>query len=207
MTTANSDLRNLRILHRLEIEGLSVLNTCLVDYKGHRVIAQSIIPGILNADHANCSQYGSIDDGKTINANPEFEVIMRKICEHFQLDDEVKFADESSKEYTLSGSIEVKGIRGSDRRNYVLDLMRLSPRDLNYSHSTDHQCCTLRHELIANYALAKKFEEADIKVKEEEAATAASVDTAATAATDNNLSTEEKNKRRLAKFLKMKEYM
>lgn len=84
------------------------------------------------------------------------------------MDDEVKFYDEAKKEYTLCGSIEVKGIRGSDKRNYVLDLMRLSPRDLNYADSTEHQCCTLRHELISNFSLSKKFEDADKKIKEEE---------------------------------------
>jgi protein TIF31 len=59
--------------------------------------------------------------------------------------------------HTLSGSIEVKGIRGSDRRKYILDLMRLSPRDLNYPGVTENLCCTLRLELIANYSLAKSF--------------------------------------------------
>ena len=57
---------------------------------------------------------------------------MKKVCEYFSLDDQVQFYDESKKEYTLAGSLEVKGIRGSDRRKYILDLMRLSPRDANY---------------------------------------------------------------------------
>ncbi|EAR84624.2 translation initiation factor, putative (macronuclear) [Tetrahymena thermophila SB210] len=201
VTTANCDLRNLKILHKLDIPGLSVLNTCLVDYKGHRVIAQSIIPGILNSDHSNCSQYGSIDDGKTICNNPEFEEIMKKICEHFHLDDEVKFYDENKKEYTLCGSIEVKGIRGSDRRKYILDLMRLSPRDVNYSGNSDNLCCTLRNELISNYVLSKNFEAANnqLKLQEQEEMNNKTESTEQT--------TEEKNKKGLSKFLKMQEYM
>lgn len=66
VSTTNCDFRNLRILHRLDIPDLHLLNAALIDYKGRRVIAQSIIPGILNSDHSNCTQYGSIDEGKTI---------------------------------------------------------------------------------------------------------------------------------------------
>ena len=32
----------------------------------------------------------------------------------------------------MAACIEVKGILGSDKRMYLLDLLRLSPRDLNY---------------------------------------------------------------------------
>lgn len=66
VSTTNCDFRNLRLLHKMEIAGLNQLNTALIDYKGRRVIGQSIIPGILNSDHSNCTQYGSIDEGKTI---------------------------------------------------------------------------------------------------------------------------------------------
>lgn len=83
---------------------------------------------------------------------------MKQICKHFQLDDEILFSDSEKKEHTLSGSIEVKGIRGSDRRNYILDLMRLSPRDMNYAGTNEYICCTLRYELINNYALTKNIE-------------------------------------------------
>jgi protein TIF31 len=50
VSAANCDFRNLNILHQLNIPNLNLLNTALVDYKGFRVIAQSIIPGILNQD-------------------------------------------------------------------------------------------------------------------------------------------------------------
>ncbi|KRX07164.1 GSKIP domain [Pseudocohnilembus persalinus] len=57
VSTSNCDLRNLRILHKLELEDMNVLNTVLVDYKGQRVIAQSIIPGILASEQHSCSEY------------------------------------------------------------------------------------------------------------------------------------------------------
>jgi protein TIF31 len=62
---------------------------------------------------------------------------MKKVCENCFLDDAILFLDGESKEHTIVGSIEVKGIRGSDRRKYILDLMRLSPRDFNYPDETE----------------------------------------------------------------------
>jgi len=64
------------------------------------------------------------------------------------LDDEIDFLDEKEELFTMSGGIEVKGILGSDKRMYLLDLLRLSPRDLNYGDDELHQCCVLRTELI-----------------------------------------------------------
>ncbi len=47
----------------MDIDGLHILATCLVNYKGHRVIAQSIIPGILNNnDLTSLAEYGSVDE-------------------------------------------------------------------------------------------------------------------------------------------------
>ena len=73
MSTINQDLRNLKILSKLEIPELSLLHTVLVDYKGRRVLGQTMIPGILaNSQQQQTQiQYGSLDDGKTIHNNSE----------------------------------------------------------------------------------------------------------------------------------------
>ena len=58
----------------------------------------------------------------------------------------------------MSGSSEVKGIRGTDKRLYIIDLLRLSPRDLNYPDKED-SACVLRLELIdrfINFTCLKK---------------------------------------------------
>jgi hypothetical protein len=41
------DIHNQRFVNSLEIEGLSSVLSCLVEYKGQSVIVQSIIPGVL----------------------------------------------------------------------------------------------------------------------------------------------------------------
>lgn len=35
-------------------------------------------------------------------------------------------------EIEIAGSVEVKGIKGSDKRNYIVDLQGLTPRDGNF---------------------------------------------------------------------------
>jgi protein TIF31 len=59
-------LINMNILHNLNIPDINVLHMIIINYRGFRIIAQSIIPGILSSEQSLCSQYGSIDDGKTI---------------------------------------------------------------------------------------------------------------------------------------------
>ena len=47
----------------------------------------------------------------------------------------------------IAGSIEVKGIRGSDKRPYVVDLQGLTPRDANLLGDQNHTAL-VRPELI-----------------------------------------------------------
>ena len=45
---ANIDINGLQTLQALNVQGLFHLATCIINYKGNRLICQSIIPGILN---------------------------------------------------------------------------------------------------------------------------------------------------------------
>ena len=51
------------------------------------------------------------------------------------LEDEIFVNDQNGVKKRIAGSPDVKGILGSDKRKYILDLLRLSPRDLNYEGS------------------------------------------------------------------------
>ena len=138
---------NIEVLYNLNVPELHVLHMIVVNYRGFKVIAQCIIPGILSVDQMNCSQYGSIDDGKTIETNPEFEKIMVEVCDKLGLEKEVKVKDGEGVTKTIAGSPDIKGILGSDKRKYILDLLRLSPRDLNYEGSSN-ETCVIRRELL-----------------------------------------------------------
>ena len=41
----------------------------------------------------------------------------------------------------IHGSLAVKGIKGTDGRKYVLDLLRLGVRDANYLNDENDACC------------------------------------------------------------------
>ena len=85
-TQANHDMTGLRNLQVLEIDGLNYLATTVVHYRGHRIICQSIIPGILNnSELASLAEYGTVDDQKTIQANEEFHKMMVLVCEKMNI--------------------------------------------------------------------------------------------------------------------------
>lgn len=77
------------------------------------------------------TEYGSVDEGKTIFKTPEFHTIMTEVADHLSLTP-ATIKDEKNQEFDMAGSIECKGIRGTDRRRYLLDLIRLTPRDSNF---------------------------------------------------------------------------
>jgi protein TIF31 len=166
-TQANHDLLGLRALQILDCEGLHVLATTIVNYRGHRVIAQSIIPGILNNnDLASLAEYGSVDEHKTIYAGEEFHNLMKKVCGEQLSLKTCKVVDGTGKEVEIAGSVEVKGIRGTDKRCYLVDLQGLTPRDMNYSDEEKHHTCLLRPELLLLFQRTRNIEYATSKMSE-----------------------------------------
>lgn len=51
-------------------EGLYTLGSVVVDYRGIRVVAQTIVPGILEKQQEQSVIYGSNDYGKTVCSHP-----------------------------------------------------------------------------------------------------------------------------------------
>lgn len=128
---ASLDLKGVEIYNKLDLEGLYTLGTVVVDYRGYRIIAQSIIPGILQREQENSVVYGSVDGGKTIATQEKFLEKLKtaglslKIRPH-------KVVNEKEEDTELCSSIECKGIIGADGRHYILDLFRTFPPDVNF---------------------------------------------------------------------------
>lgn len=74
--------------------------------------------------------------------------------------------DGAGKQVEIAGSVEVKGIRGTDKRCYLVDLQGLTPRDLNYPDKEAHHTCLLRPELLLLYQRTKNVEFATSKMAE-----------------------------------------
>jgi len=73
------DLHGVRVYNAVDIEGLYTLGTVVVDYRGYRVTAQSIIPGILEREQEQSVVYGSIDFGKTVLSHPKYLELLRSL--------------------------------------------------------------------------------------------------------------------------------
>ncbi|RLN96339.1 hypothetical protein BBJ28_00026158, partial [Nothophytophthora sp. Chile5] len=156
-SAANRDLQGVKAFNEADVRGLHTLATTVVDYLGVRVIAQSVIPGILQGEAASKLVYGSVDGGKTIAANSKMHALMLEAGAKLHIaersikplgKDEADLAAEKEQEalgvvpvsggeagtdvVQLCGPVEAKGIQGSDGRLYVLDLVRITPKDSTF---------------------------------------------------------------------------
>lgn len=142
-------MKGIRALNRADIPGIHTLATAIIDYRGYRLVAQSIIPGILQREHTANIFYGSIDNGKKVNSDTEFHKLFLAASDFLFLKEHT-IIDNEKNHVKLCSSVEVKGIRGTDDRCYFLDLVRLTPRDCNYS-GKENTFTTLRPELLLIY--------------------------------------------------------
>lgn len=159
-----NDLQGVRVYSAADLEGLYTLGTVVVDYRGYRVTAQSIIPGILEREQEQSVVYGSIDFGKTVVTHPKYMDLLQKAGQQLKILPH-KVLNEKGEEIELCSSVECKGIIGNDGRHYILDLLRTFPPDVNFLVSSEiqlsaaslemgfpiahkHKLATLRQELI-----------------------------------------------------------
>ncbi|KAK6191420.1 hypothetical protein SNE40_003114 [Patella caerulea] len=126
-----NDLQGVRAYFSSDQEGLYTLGTVVVDYRGYRVTAQSIIPGILEREQEQSVVYGSVDFGKTVVTSDKYRELLSKTATQLKIRPH-KVINNKDEEVELFSSIECKGIIGNDQRHYILDLLRTFPPDANY---------------------------------------------------------------------------
>lgn len=173
-----NDLQGVRAYAAVDVDGLCTLGTVVVDYRGYRVTAQSIIPGILEREQDQSVVYGSVDFGKTVVTHPDYLELLKKAGNALKILPH-SVINEKNEEVELCSSVECKGITGNDNRHYILDLLRTFPPDVNYlildgvelckesraagfPREHKHKLCCLRQELIdafvdARYVLFMKL--------------------------------------------------
>lgn len=127
----SSDLCGVRAYSMLDQPGLYTLGTAIIDYRGFRVTAQTIIPGILEKEQEQLVVYGSIDFGKTVLTDKRYEELLSKTAKQLKIKPH-KVVNHSGDTIQLYSSVDCKGIVGNDNRTYILDLLRTFPPDLNY---------------------------------------------------------------------------
>uniref|UniRef100_A0A7N8YGV3 Clustered mitochondria protein homolog n=1 Tax=Mastacembelus armatus TaxID=205130 RepID=A0A7N8YGV3_9TELE len=126
-----NDLNGVRAYGAVDVEGLYTLGTVVVDYRGYRVTAQSIIPGILEREQEQSVIYGSIDFGKTVVSHSKYLELLEKTSRPLKVQRH-NVLNEKNETVELCSSVECKGIIGNDGRHYILDLLRTFPPDLNF---------------------------------------------------------------------------
>ncbi|XP_063967453.1 clustered mitochondria protein homolog [Lytechinus pictus] len=126
-----NDLKGVKAYNTYDLDGLYTLGTVVVDYRGYRITAQSIIPGILEREQEESVIYGSIDFGKTVVTNDKYKELLTKTSQHLKILPHYVM-NQKDEEIEIYSSIECKGIKGNDGRHYVLDLLRTFPPDVNF---------------------------------------------------------------------------
>lgn len=193
------DVNGVRILSTLDVDNLSTLGTCVVDYAGERIVAQSIVPGIFRQRAENESQiiYGGVDGRDVVATDSKCGEIFSKVSAALRLRPHAVFEKENDVRKELEMSVETKGLAGADGRTYVLDLYRLTPLDIEFLESEcapvneqefvsvaqsnamiasidaakyPHRMTVFRYELMEAYWESKLNEYVQNKMAEEDAA-------------------------------------
>ncbi|KAK8469270.1 hypothetical protein PHAVU_005G037000 [Phaseolus vulgaris] len=154
--SANNDLKGTKAYQEADVPGLYNLAMAIIDYRGHRVVAQSVLPGILQGDKSDSLLYGSVDNGKKICWNEDFHSKVSEAAKRLHLKEHLVL-DGSGNVFKLAAPVECKGIVGGDDRHYLLDLLRVTPRDANYT-GPGSRFCILRPELITAFCQAQAAE-------------------------------------------------
>ena len=160
------DVSGVRAVNQLDIEGLFTPGTVVVDYLGKRIVAQSIVPGIFKQRDPSEHQidYGGVEGKEVVAEHPAFVEPFKELSKHLHVKRHPVW-DKERVRHDLEGSVETKGLLGTDGRRYVLDLYRTTPLDIEwleqYWHSREetqeltdparnypHKMAILRPELV-----------------------------------------------------------
>jgi len=175
------DIVGVKAVNQLDINGLFTPGTVVVDYLGKRIVGQSIVPGIFKQREPGEHQidYGGVEGKDVVAEHEAFVPLFEKLSSALHVKKHPVW-DKERKRHDLEGSVETKGLLGTDGRKYVLDLYRITPLDVMWleqywgeskeekegSEKKDypHRMAILRQELIDSYARLKLREYVDAEL-------------------------------------------
>lgn len=157
------DVAGVQSVNQLDITGLYTPGTVVVDYLGKRIVGQSIVPGIFKQREPGEHQidYGGVEGRDIVTENQSFVPVFEKLSKALHVKKHAVW-DKEGKRHDLEGSVETKGLLGTDGRKYVLDLYRIAPLDVAWSEDVaspegnqyeayPHRMAILRLELVESY--------------------------------------------------------
>ncbi len=170
------DVAGVRRVNQLDIDGLYSPGTVVVDYLGKRIVGQSLVPGIFKQREPGENQidYGAVDGKEVVAADERFVKPFSKLSQALNVKRHAVW-DKDGKRVELEGSVETKGLMGTDGRKYVLDLYRITPLDISWQEEGEaaekagespypHRMTVLRPELIDIYSRVKMREWLDVEL-------------------------------------------
>ncbi len=121
MKSAGHELKSL--MRYYQCEGVRVPLMALIDYRGYRLVAQSVLP--ISRDTI---VYGSNNSGKTVlDSSPECSLRMRRAGEQLNIKGHLCGVTRGVPQPMLWGPTDIEGHLGTDGRFYVIDLARVFP--------------------------------------------------------------------------------
>lgn len=177
------DVTGVRAVNQLDIPDLYTPGTVVVDYLGKRIVGQSIVPGIFKQREPGEPQidYGGVEGRDVVTENEAFIPLFEKLSKALHVKKHAVW-DKEGKRHDLEGSIETKGLLGTDGRKYVLDLYRIAPLDVAWSDEVSssegaeygdypHRMAILRLELVEAYRRMKlqEYVKSEVEKKKAEA--------------------------------------
>lgn len=176
------DLAGVRLMNRLDLTGVSHLLSTVVDYYGHRVVCQAPVPGIFErpateaasenasadksdkaetpAETASITSYGLSYPEKSVVAAPRMVKKLADVGTAMHMKKHTVW-DEAGHVVSVPTSVRTKGLRGTDGRDYVIDLYRTTPVDIEFRDSHPaypHREVVLRHEAVEEWWRRKAAE-------------------------------------------------
>lgn len=166
------------VIRNHNIRALQTLPIAVVDYRGHRLVAQSIVPGFMEASRSLDVVYGSLDYRQTYGAEKVSNAAAAAADDTAAASEEAKekkqtateaiaviartlhlapheVADAAGTPHKFTLPSECKAVVGTDGRTYIFDLVHISPRDMNYEAS---DTALLRPEFVSIYSTHKMNE-------------------------------------------------
>lgn len=200
------DVKGVKAVNQLDINGLFTPGTVVVDYLGKRVVGQSIVPGIFKQREPGENQidYGGVEGKDVIATHDGFAKPFQELSAAMRVKKHAVW-DKENKKHDLEASVETKGLLGTDGRKYILDLYRVTPLDISWiekhrgQEQTEesqypHRMTVLRPELVELYRVSKMRDFINEQMTKQRAATNDDTAKAATnGEADTNGVAEEKN--------------
>ncbi|KAJ5692796.1 hypothetical protein N7462_002219 [Penicillium macrosclerotiorum] len=172
------DVLGIKAVNQLDIQGLFTPGTVVVDYLGKRIVGQSIVPGIFKQREPGEHQidYGGVEGKEVVATHSDFVPVFEKLSKALRIKQHPVW-DKDGKRHDLEGSVETKGLLGTDGRKYVLDLYRVAPLDALWqeeegSEAYPHRMSVLRLELVESYWRNKMSQYVKAEVEKRRAAKA-----------------------------------